>query len=249
MTLLSGLFAAIRLDLERLHAAWMGVAFPRQRVPVHPVLGRWHPETLPGKIGYTAWGVLGGLALLAAYPLAVVGLAVRTYAGLLRRVAVALGALGVGGVAAAVWGALTAVAYVGAIPRAGVVAVAASGGVATGAAALAVLTARTDGRVTTLLLAYPFAVTAVSLPPVVAAFYSPTLAAVVFPSSELVAIWLLDNPLSVWGVASALRANFALVGAGYVAMWVGLSFPLGWLLGALVALANLARPPGRETAA
>lgn len=245
----SGLVAAVRLDLERLHAAWMGLVFPGQRAPVHPVRGKWRPETVPARAGYLVWGVLGGLVILAAYPLAVAGFAVRSQAGHLRRAAVGVGVLGAGAVAAAVWGALTAAAYFWGAPPGGVAAVAAGGGVATVSAALAVVTARVDGRPTTLLLAYPFAVTAISLPPVVAAFYSPALAGVVFPSSDSVATWMLDNLLAFGGVASFLRANFALAGLGYVGMWFGLSYPLGWLLGLLVTLANIARPPEGETAA
>jgi hypothetical protein len=239
----SGLLAAVRIDLERLHAAWMGLVFPRQRKPVHPVRGKWRPETAGERIGYAAWGTLGAPALVFAYPAALVGFAVRGYAGRLRRVAVTIGVLGVVAVAAVVWGALTAATYLGAFSTTGVVAVAAGGTVATASAALAVVSARTGGRATTLLLAYPLAVTAVFLPPIVAAFYSPALATVVFPNSQRVAIWILDNLLAFGGVAAYFRANFVLAGLGYAGMWFGLSFPVGWLLGLFVTLANLARPP------
>jgi len=120
--------------------------------------------------------------------------------------------------------------------------VAAAGGVATVSAALAVVFTRVGGRVTTVVLAYPFAVTAIFLPPVVAALYSPTVAEVVFPRSETLAIWILDNVLDYGGIAGYVRDTFDLEGLAYVAMWFGLAVPVGWILGMLVTMANLVRP-------
>ncbi|MDX1745502.1 MAG: hypothetical protein R3324_06155, partial [Halobacteriales archaeon] len=80
------------------------------------------------------------------------------------------------------------------------------------------------------------------LPPVVAALYSPSLAEVVFPRSQVLAIWLLDTVLAVGGINEFLRARFELVGLAYVGMWFGLAVPIGWALGLLVTLANLVRP-------
>jgi hypothetical protein len=239
---LTGFLEAIRVDLVRLHGAWMELLFDRQLEPVHPTLGKWRPETFGEKIGYYAWGVLGALALVVAYPLTVFGFAVRAYAGRLRNAAVALGFLGVILVTAVVWGLLTAATYLAAFPWDGVLAVAVGGAVATVSAGLAVVFAYVDGRATTVLLAYPFAFTAVFLPPVVAAFYSPTLAAMVFPGSTSLATWILDNLLAFWGLAAYLRATFDLIGLGYVAMWIALSFPVGWFLGLVVSAANLVRP-------
>lgn len=238
----TGLVEAIRVDLVRLHAAWMEVLFERQLEPVHPTLGKWRPETIGEKVAYYSWGILGGVALILAYPLAVLGFAVRGYAGRLRTAAVGIGVLGVLVVTAIIWGLLTAVTYLAAFPWNGVIAVAIGGVVATLSAGLAVIFAYVDGRATTVVLAYPFAFTAVFLPPVVAAFYSPTLAALVFPNSESLATWILDNLLSFWGIAAWLRATFDLIGLGYVAMWFALSFPVGWFLGLVVSIANVVRP-------
>jgi hypothetical protein len=55
----------------------------------------------------------------------------------------------------------------------------------------------------------------------------------------------------VGGINDVLRGAFdletfgeqwGLPGLGYVLMWIGISVPLGWFLGLLVALANLIRP-------
>lgn len=233
---------AIRVDLVRLHAAWMELVFDRQLEPVHPTLGKWRPETVAEKIAYYAWGLIGALALFGAYPLAVLGFAVRGYAGRLRNAAVAIGFLGVVFLTGLVWALLTAVTYLAAFPWDGVLAVAMGGAVATISAGLAVILAHVNGRATTVVFAYPLAFTAVFLPPVVAAFYSPTLAALVFPNSESLATWILDNLLAFWGIAAYLRATFDLIGLAYVAMWIALSFPVGWFLGLLVSVANIVRP-------
>ena len=83
---------------------------------------------------------------------------------------------------------------------------------------------------------------AVSLPPVVAALYSPSLAGVVFPRSETLAIWLLDNVLTYRNLNALLRQRFDLVGVAYVVMWGNPAVPVGWTVGLSVTLATLVRP-------
>lgn len=242
----TGVLEAVRIDLERLHGAWMELVFEGQLEPIHPTLGKWRPETALEHLVYWPWAALGLLGLVVGYPLVVLGFAVRVYAGRIRTAAVAMGLIGVVLLTAVIWGLLTLATYLAAFPWEGVIAVGVGGGVATISAALAVLFARLDGRPVTVLLAYPFALTAIFLPPVVAAFYSPSLADVVFPNSDVLATWILDNLLSFWGLAAYLRATFTLVGFGYIAMWLALSFPVGWGLGFVVSLANVVRPSGRS---
>jgi hypothetical protein len=104
---------------------------------------------------------------------------------------------------------------------------------------------RLDGRPVTVLFAYPFAMTAIFLPPVVAALFSPAVAEAVIPGSETLAIWLLDN-VAPDSVASYLRGNFDLEGLMYVVMWFGIAVPLGWVLGTMVSLADVVRPKSTE---
>ncbi|OYR84431.1 hypothetical protein DJ71_08850, partial [Halorubrum sp. E3] len=87
--------------------------------------------------------------------------------------------------------------------------------------------------------------------PVVAALVTPTLEELILPPSYDLARWILDTFLAVGGINEVLRGAFdletfgeqwGLPGLGYVLMWIGISVPLGWFLGALVALANLIRP-------
>jgi len=101
---------------------------------------------------------------------------------------------------------------------------------------------RIGGRATSVLLAYPAAMTALFLPPVVAALFEPTLQEIIFPRSEELAIEILDGPLSIAGLNDIIRDQFTLEGVGYVLMWLSLSVPLGWFLGGLVAFANIIRP-------
>jgi hypothetical protein len=236
-----GVVRGIRVDLRQLHDAWMELLFPRQRDADHSVLGRWRPETTRDKVGYWAWAALGVPLIAVLYPLTVVGFATRFYSRRFDSAATRLGVVGVVGLAIVVWGILTAIAYVR-FPIESMAAVAAASVVAVVSAGLAAVCSKVGGRKTTILLAYPFGVTAVFLPPVVAALVSPALSDVVLPRSEALAIWLLDGPLAAVGVSSWLRGNFTLEGLGYVFMWLAISVPLGWLLGLLVSLANVVRP-------
>jgi len=234
------LVADVRYDLRRLHGLWMALAFPRLR-DSHPVVSRWTPETTRERVTFRAWAVLGAVGLFVGYPLAVLGLLVRFYVRRFDRTATRLGAVGTVLFAALVWGALTALARLR-FSAEGFLAVAAAGTVAVLSTVLTLVFRRVGGRATTVFVAYPFAVVAVFLPPVVAALYSPTLASVVFPRSETLAIWLLDGVLTYRNLNTLLRQRFELVGFAYVAMWGGLAVPVGWALGLLVTLANLVRP-------
>ena len=237
----TGFVGAVRYDLKRLHESWMALFFPRQRGGDSGVLGKWEPSSTSGRMAYRLWSVVGTPVVGMLYPLALFGFATRYYTRKIDGTATRLGVVGVVLLSLLVWGALTALARLR-FSEAGFLAVAAAGGVATVAAALAYLTGTYGGRASTVLFAYPFGVTAIFLPPVVAALYSPSLSSVIFPKSYTLAVWLLENPLDVWGINTLLREEFALEGLGYVGMWFALAVPLGWLLGLVVSLANVIRP-------
>lgn len=209
-------------------------------------MGRWQPKTTVGRLLYNLWAVLGAIAITILYPLAVIGFATRFYTRRISHTAASLGIVGVVIVSVIAWGGLTVLARYRFSPT-GFIAVAAAASVATVAAVFAVLFWRLGGRVITVVFAYPAAMTAIFLPPVVAALYSPTLATVVFPSSQSIAVWLLDHVLIVGGVATYLRTQFSLEGFAYVGMWFGLAVPIGWFLGIVVSLANVVRPSGTDT--
>lgn len=238
-----GIVEGVKIDLKRLHETWMELIFPRQLGAEDSVLGKWTPNTTGGWIRYRGWGVLGGLIVALLYPLAVVGYFVRFQAIRFDGTAARLGVLGAVVLSVVVWGALTILARVR-FSAEGFLAVGAAAAVATLAAALAVLSTQRGGRLLSVLVGYPLGVTAVFLPPVVAALYSPTVATVVFPQSETIAIWILDNVLAIGDVNEFLRTQYDLQGLAYVGMWIGLSVPAGWFLGSLVALADVVRPAG-----
>lgn len=225
---------AVRVDLAWLHAAWMNLAFADGSGAGDPGPGRWARETAAGAVGSRLWAAVGVLVLGVAYPLFVVGLATRYYARRIDRLSASLGLVGVAMFSLVGWGALTAATYVSAIAIDGVVAVAAAGVVATVSAVLSRYVSRQENRVATVAVGYPLGVTALFLPPVVASLYSPMLASIVFPRSESLAIWLLNNVLDVGGLAAFIRASFELQGLAYVGMWFVLAVPTGWFLGGLV---------------
>lgn len=236
-----GLLAALSTDLRRFHEHWMALLYPRQVDAGGTVLGKWKPQSRGGRFRYQAWGVVGALVVTLTYPVVLVGAVLRFHARRIDATASWLGGLGVLVAAAVVWGLLSLVARARFDPE-GFLAVAAAGGVATVSAVLSLFFARIDGRTTTVVLAYPFGVTAFFLPPVVAAWYSPALASVVFPWTDSLSVWLLNNVLSVGGLSGYLRQTFDLRGLAYMLVWFGLAFPVGWLLGGLVTLADVVRP-------
>ncbi|WP_313691394.1 hypothetical protein [Halorarum halobium] len=236
-----GLLGALRIDLERLHATWMELVFPRQLDPGR-VVGKWSPETDLQKAAYYLWTALGIPLVAVGYPLLLVGFGARFYASRVNTAVARVGILGVVAVSLLVWGSLTAAAWVSQFSFRGFVAVAVASLVATVCAALAVIFSRLGGRLTSVVFAYPAGMTAFFLPPVVAALYSPALAGVVFSNSQTIAIWLLENVLTVGGIDQFLRSRFQLRGVAYVLMWFAIAVPLGWLLGVTVALADVIRP-------
>ena len=242
--LLLGIVSAVQYDLRTLHGLWMALVFPQLRES-HPVMGRWRPQTTGQRLKYRLWAVLGGIGLFVGYPLTVFGFAVRFYVRRFDRTTTRIGVVGTVLLAILVWGALTAIARIRFSPE-GFLAVAAAGTVAVVATVLALGLSQLGGRFTTVVFAYPLGVIAVFLPPVVAALYSPTLAGIVFPESESLAIWLLDNVLVVGNLNAWLRGRFDLVGFAYVGMWGGLAVPVGWILGFVVTLANVVRPKADE---
>ncbi|MFB6189558.1 MAG: hypothetical protein ABEI57_06710 [Halapricum sp.] len=239
----TGIVGAIRIDLKRLHETWMELIYPRQLDADRTVLGKWRPQTTGSLVLYRLWATVGAPVIGLLYPLVLFGYFLRFQARRMDSAATRIGIAGVVALSVVVWGALSLLAqFQLEMSTTGVIAVVAAGLVATVSAALAIVTSRIGGRVTTVVISYPLAITAIFLPPVVAALYSPTIANEVFPQSQSLAIWLLDNVLTVGGLNEYLRANYELQGPAYVAMWFGIAVPVGWVLGLLVTLADYVRP-------
>ena len=241
-----GIVDGIRVDVVRLHETWMELVFPRQRTAVHRVLGKWKPRTRADELKYYLWGALGVPLVAVLYPLLLVGVAVRFNARRFDSASTRLGVVGVVVLAALVWGLLTAAARIR-FDEAGFVAVAAASTVAVVSAGLAAVFKRVGGRATTVAFAYPFAMNAIFLPPVVAALYDPTLGIVIERSTELAEFFRDDvfvGPLDP--VSDYLSDRFDFEGFVVALMWFCIATPLGWLLGLLVTLANLVRPKSVE---
>jgi hypothetical protein len=238
-----GVVDGVRLDVQRLHETWMELLFPRQRGAQHSVLGKWKPSTTGDKVKYRLWGALGVPLVLLCYPLMLFGLAVRFYSRKFDNLATRIGLGGTLLVVTVIWGALTAIVRVySGFGNVGFLAVLVASVTAVVSAGLAFVCWAKGGRASTVLLAYPFGVTALLLPPVVAAFYSDAVGAVVFTQSRQIAVVILNQVFQPIGLKDLLTQNLELQGFAFVLMWFGIAVPLGWLLGLLVALANLTRP-------
>ncbi|MDZ7746144.1 MAG: hypothetical protein U5K28_06400 [Halobacteriales archaeon] len=237
-----GILHGLKVDIVALHESWMQLVFPRQRGREHSVLGKWEPTTTGDKLKYQLWSLLGIPLVAVIYPFVLAGLAVRFHASRLDNSIARAGGAGILLLAILLWGGLTVAArYRFGATAEGFYAVAAASVTAVVATLLALGFRRLDGRVVTVLFGYPFATTALFLPPVVAALYSPTIADAVFPRSFDLAVYFLDN-VAPPALAETLRASYDLEGVAYVIMWFGIAIPLGWLLGVVVTLANVVRP-------
>lgn len=233
----------MRVDLRRLHETWMELVYPRQRGARDTVLGTWTPDSQLGMALYRAWSALGMPVIGLLYPLVLFGTVLRFQTRRISGTATRLGVLGVVLLSLIVWGGLAALArFELDLIAGGFTAIAIAGGVATVSAALALAFLKVGGRGTTVLFAFPLAVTAIFLPPVVAALFSTAVAQYVLPGSDALARYILFDLLGSTRISEFFVQNFEREGAAYVLMWLGFSVPLGWLLGILVTLADVVRP-------
>jgi len=238
-----GLADAIRFDLSRMHETWMEVFYPRQRDAEDTVLGKWTPDGGLQLYLYRLWSAVGVPVVAVLYPIVLFGYFVRFQARRVNLTAARLGFVGVVLLFVVLWGGLSALVYFELsemFSAGGVVAIAAASGVAVISAALAFGFWVLDGRPVTVLLAYPFAMTAIFLPPVVAALYSEAVAEVVLTRSDSLASWSLDRIPAL--IETYLVENYDRDKFAHVIIWFAVSFPVGWILGIVVTLADLVRP-------
>lgn len=237
-----GLVGAIRYDVRALHETWMEVFFPRQRGVEDTVLGKWEPESARERLTYRLWFAVGVPVIAVLYPLLLTGYFIRFQARRLNVTAVRLGLFGVVALFVLLWGGLVGVVWVqfsGTFTDAEIAAIAAAGGVAVLSSALSYGFYRAGGRGTTVALAYPFAMTAIFLPPVVAALFHPSLEDLIIArSDELAQAAFEASPSTVQELLDPIDRR----AAHHVLIWFAVSFPIGWVLGVLVALADLIRP-------
>ncbi|MFC7057340.1 hypothetical protein [Halovenus salina] len=240
-----GLTDAIGYDIRVMHETWMEMLFPRQRGVEGTVLGKWTPDETREIITYRLWYALGVPVIAVFYPLVLLGYIVRFQAQKLNVTAVRLGFVGVVLVFALLWGGLTAAVYLelqSALEEGAVTGIAAASGVAVLAAALAYGFWRVGGRLLTILIAYPFAVTALFLPPVVAALFWEPLGDIIIDQGDDLFSWAFDaGPDSI---TEPLGDRYDRTEEDHAIIWFVISYPVGWLLGILVSLANLIRPTG-----
>lgn len=233
--------AAVRADLRFLHESWMAFFFPHQRDGGHPVLGRYRPQSTPGLVGYWLLFAIGLPLVVLLYPFVVLGFVLRLATMTLSHIAIRLGLSGVILVVGVVWGILSIVALIQ-LERSEFFAVGAAAVVATISAGIAVLAQKYGHRGTTVVVAYPAGVTAIFLPPVVAALLWDPLGELLLPASDQLAAFILDEFLFVFGLNELIRETFDLEGPWFLAMWFSLSLVVGWTLGTIVTLADKVRP-------
>lgn len=239
------IISAIRADLQFLHESWMALFFPHQRGGGHPVLGRYRPQEWYKRLGYYLLALVGIPVAIAVYPFVIVGFTIRLATMAFAQMAARLGLFGVFVAVGILWGLLAILAFFQ-LDTAEFAAMTAAAGVATVAAAGAVAAHDAGGRGTTVAFAYPAGVTAIFLPPIVAALLWEPLGDVLLPASDRLAALILDKLLFVFGLNDLIRGAFDLDGPGFLGMWLSLSLVVGWSLGILVSLADTVRPRGDD---
>jgi hypothetical protein len=243
MGTLRDLLTAAKIDLTRLLGAWRDIAFSRQ-ANEYSIQDRWHLDSPVEQLAFWAWSLLGAILITVIYPFAALGFWTRYVGRQIDRLVAGLGVLVIIAAMAVLWGGLTALAW-DRLPTTGFRAVLAASVVATASVGLSWVFARRGSRRLTLILAYPFAVAAIFVPPVTAALFSPTIGAGILSESELFAEWLLNNVVIIGDLSTTIRQQFELAGVAFIAMWFGFAIPVGWTLALLVSLANLIRPRTR----
>jgi len=232
---------AIRVDLRKFHETWMGLVFPRQRGNEHSVLGKWKPETPREKVTYNSWSAMGAAVIAVLYPMALFGVIVRFHARKIEFSIEKLGAIGVFLFVTLFWGGLAALIYfrLDLAAEKGIIAALLVAIIATG---LALIFRAIDGRPVTVIFSYPLAMTAIFLPPVVAALLSDQIAQFSIVYSEQIATFIQDDILARVGLKQYFVDNFDRNGGAYIIMWIAISVPVGWILGVMVTLADFVRP-------
>ncbi|MHB9288242.1 hypothetical protein ACKVMT_14535 [Halobacteriales archaeon Cl-PHB] len=241
----AGLVDGVKFDLKRMHETWMEFVYPRQRGADETVLGKWTPQGGLQLYLYKLWSAVGAPAVALVYPFVLLGYFFRFQTRRIGAGAARIGAIGVVGLVVVIWGGLAVLAkfqFSESLSAGGVTAVAAASAVAILAAALAYLFWRLGGRVVTVLFAYPLAMTAIFLPPIVAALFSTAVAEVVLTRSDSIARWFVFEGPDLFGAKAYLVDNFERTEFAHVIIWFAVSIPVGWLLGTVVTLADLVRP-------
>lgn len=238
-----GLLGAIRIDLRYLHETWMELVYPRQRNVQDTVLGKWKPATPRQKLPYYLWFAVGLPVVALIYPLVLLGYFVRFQVRKINVTATRLGLVGVVALFTLLWGGLTLLVYLelsASLEPGAVRALAAASAVAVVAGALAYLFWQVGGRATTVIFAYPFAITAIFLPPVVAALFYQPLGDVIIGEGEDLFRWAFQTGPEA--ITDPLGERFDRQEHDHAIIWFLASFPVGWALGLVVTLADLMRP-------
>lgn len=240
-----GLVDAIKYDIRVLHETWMEMLFPRQRNAEGTVLGKWKPEETGEVVKYKLWYYIGVPLISILYPMVLFGYFFRYQTRKINVTATRLGFFGVVLVFSILWGGLTAVVFFQlqeTLEPGAVTGIGAASIVAVVASALSYGFWRLGGRFTTVLLAYPFAMTALFLPPVVAALFYEPLGEVIIGEGDDLFTWAFETgPESI---TDPLGERFDRDENAHAIIWFVISFPVGWILGFLVTLADLIRPKG-----
>jgi len=240
-----GLSDAIKYDLRVMHETWMEFVFPRQRGAENTVLGKWQPEETHEVFTYRLWWWLGVPLISIVYPMVLLGYFLRHQTRRINVTAARLGFFGVVLLFTLLWGGLTAIVYIqlqSALEPGAVTALTAASIVAVASSALSYIFWRVGGRGTTVLLAYPFAMTAIFLPPVVAALFWEPLGEVIIQQGEDLFTWVFQSGPDE--IMEPLGDRFDRQEYHHAIIWFAVSFPVGWVVGTLVTLADLIRPKG-----
>jgi hypothetical protein len=96
--------------------------------------------------------------------------------------------------------------------------------------AVATLFYLAPGRVKTVAITHPFAISTLFLPATVIALNEPAFSGFLYDSA-LFAEFIINTFLAPIGLETFFRTTFDLNGSSYLVMWFAISFPVGWIFG------------------
>lgn len=227
-------------DVKNIHSYWMDLLYDRHRQP-HPVLGKEIPNSRKGRFFRKLWLVIGVIFSVVTYPTLLTGLAVRfvfikKVNKFIRNNGIAVALLTV----SSLWMCLIGLSYyINGSETAVGVAVAST--IAVTSTIVSYYTSRVGGRVTTILLSYPLAYTAILLPPVTFAVIHSGYGQSLLMVTTDIAVWLQNTISKPLMLREFISKQFDLVGYNYMVLWTIFSFIIGWLTGLIVSVSRIFR--------
>lgn len=223
-------------DFKSIHAHWMDILYDRYSDP-HPVLGSETPETKTGRALKGTWFTIGVVLSIILYPIVLTGLILRfVIIKKLNRFISNNGMLVALVSVFILWFSLIGISYhIEGIETATAMAVAST--ITFASSVVSYFSRKIGGRLSTILLSYPLAYTAILLPPITFSIIHSGYGQELLLLTEEAVHWFQDVASRQLDLGRSVPKD--LVKYGHIAPWVIVSFVLGSITGLIVSISRL----------